>query len=191
MWMATSAYAEYTSVPAAKAIKVPAGMPPGHAAASILQGLTALTLVREAHAVRRGEWVLVHAAAGGVGGWLCQVLRAIGARTIGTAGSEEKMRVARGSGADVMVNYEEEDVVSRVMEVTGGEGVGVVFDGVGRSMFDRSLECVGRKGTLVSFGNASGAVEPLVIAYVCLSVLFWDFFFRGWASGWGLMMVLT
>lgn len=164
VWMATGAYAEYTAVPAAKAIKVPKGIPESHAAAALLQGLTALTLVREAYPVRRGEWVLVHAAAGGVGGWLCQVLRAVGARTIGTAGTGEKLRVARENGAEVVVDYGREDVLERVMGVTGGEGVRVVFDGVGRRTFDVSLACVARKGSMISFGNASGAVEPLTIA---------------------------
>lgn len=120
--------------------------------------------MREAHPVRRGEWVLVHAAAGGVGLWLCQILRAVGARTIGTASTREKLELARENGAEVVVDYGREDVRERVMGVTGGEGVGVVFDGVGKSTFDVSLACVARKGSMISFGNASGAVEPLTIA---------------------------
>ena len=164
VWMATGSYAEYTAVPAAKAIKIPSDLPESHAAAAILQGLTALTLVREAYPVQKGDWVLVHAAAGGVGLWLCQILRAIGAHTIGTASTKAKIDQAKANGAEEMIDYSHEDVVSKVKELTGGEGVKAVFDGVGKTTFDASLECLARKGTLASFGNASGAVPPLTIA---------------------------
>ncbi|KAI9763146.1 MAG: NADPH:quinone reductase [Candelina submexicana] len=164
VWIGTSSYAEYTATPADKAIKIPEGIPKTHAAAALLQGLTALTLVREAHPVQKGEWILVHAAAGGVGLWLCQILRAIGARTIGTASTVEKRELARKNGAEILIDYSKEDVVQRVEEITGGEGVAAVFDGVGKSTFDSSLECLKRKGSMVSFGNASGAVPPFTIA---------------------------
>ncbi|KAI9821745.1 MAG: NADPH:quinone reductase [Pycnora praestabilis] len=164
VWMGTSSYAEYTCAPAAKAIKIPSGIPETHAAAAILQGLTALTLVREAHRVEKGDWVLVHAAAGGVGLWLCQILRRVGAKVIGTASTAEKTALARENGAEFMVDYSHEDVVAKVKGLTGEEGVRAVFDGVGKSTFDTSLECLGRKGSMVSFGNASGAVPPLTIA---------------------------
>ena len=169
--MASSTYAEYTAMPAAKAIKIPKDIPESHAAAAILQGLTALTLVRETHPVKKGDWVLVHAAAGGVGLWLCQILRAIGAKTIGTASTADKIKLAKENGAGEMIDYSHENVVERVKELTGGEGVAAVFDGVGKSTFDDSLECVARKGTMVSFGNASGAVPPFTIAYVDLFLL--------------------
>lgn len=166
VWMATGAYAEYTAVPTAHATKVPAGVQADVAAAALLQGLTALTLIREAHPVKKGDWVLVHAAAGGVGLWLCQLLRAIGARTIGTASSAEKIDLARKNGAEVLINYSNEDVVAKVKEVTGGAGVVAAFDGVGKATFDISMESLARKGSMVSFGNASGAVPPVTIAYV-------------------------
>ncbi|KAI1208756.1 NAD(P)-binding protein [Annulohypoxylon truncatum] len=163
VWMADSAYAQYTAVPASKAIKVPSTLPPKVAAASLLQGLTALTLVREAHPVQKGDWVLVHAAAGGTGLWLVQLLKSIGARTIGTASTPEKVALALKAGATHVINYSDSDVRARVAELTAGQGVVAVFDGVGKSTFDLSLDVLARKGSLVSFGNASGAVPPVTI----------------------------
>ncbi|KAI0392377.1 hypothetical protein F5Y17DRAFT_360484 [Xylariaceae sp. FL0594] len=164
VWMAEGAYAEYTAAPADRAVKVPESLEPGKAAAALLQGVTALTLVREAHPVKKGDWVLVHAAAGGTGLLLCQLLRAIGANTIGTVSTPEKAELARQNGADHVVNYSVEDVNARVMELTDNQGCIAIFDGVGKSTFDLSLECVARKGSLISFGNASGAVPPVTIA---------------------------
>ncbi|EGP84310.1 unnamed protein product [Zymoseptoria tritici ST99CH_3D7] len=165
VWMAEGAYAEYTAAPAAKAVKVPSGVEPKIAAAALLQGITALTLVRESHAVKKGDWVLVHAAAGGVGLWLCQLLKAIGANTIGTASTQAKVDLATKAGATHMINYsEEKDVKGKIMELTGGKGVIAVFDGVGKDTFDLSLDVLARKGSMVSFGNASGAVPPVTIA---------------------------
>lgn len=108
--------------------------------------------------------MLVHAAAGGTGLWLCQLLKAVGANTIGTASTEEKVELAKKAGASYVINYSQDDVKKRVDELTGGKGVIAVFDGVGKSTFDLSLDCVARKGSLLSFGNASGAVPPLTIA---------------------------
>lgn len=163
-WMGEGAYAEFTTTPAVKAVKVPDSFKPGTAAAALLQGLTALTLVREAHPVKKGDWVLVHAAAGGTGLLLCQLLRAIGANTIGTVSTEEKAALAKQNGAAHVINYSHEDVAARVKELTGGKGCVAIFDGVGKSTFDLSLECVALKGSLISFGNASGAVPPVTIA---------------------------
>lgn len=106
----------------------------------------------------------MHAAAGGVGLWLCQLLAAVGAKTIGTASTQEKIDLAKKAGANVLINYSHEDVKSKVMEVTDGQGVIAVFDGVGKATFDLSLDCLARKGTMASFGNASGAVPPFAIA---------------------------
>ncbi|KAL7629280.1 NADPH:quinone reductase [Parahypoxylon ruwenzoriense] len=163
VWMGEGAYAEYTGVPAEKVYKVPDGVAPGIAAAALLQGLTALTLVREAYHVEKGDWVLVHAAAGGTGLLLVQLLKAIGANTIGTASTPEKVELAKKAGATHVINYSVEDVKAKVLELTGGKGVIAVFDGVGKSTFDLSLDCLARKGTLASFGNASGAVPPFSI----------------------------
>lgn len=162
--LSESTYGEYTAAPAAKATKIPADLPPKIASAALLQGLTALTLIREAHHVKKGDWVLVHAAAGGTGLWLCQLLKAVGANTIGTASTAEKVALATQAGATHVINYSEEDVKTRVDSLTSGKGVIAVFDGVGKSTFDLSLDCVARKGSLISFGNASGAVPPLAIA---------------------------
>lgn len=161
----TFAYADYTACSADKVSKIPPAVSSANACAAFLQGLTALTLVEEAYKVRKGDWILVLAAAGGVGGWLCKILKAIGANTIATVGSQEKVQVAKEQGADVVVldRNGEGEVLKVVKEYTNGEGVNAVFDGVGKDTFDRSLECVARKGTVASFGNASGAVETFSI----------------------------
>ncbi|TVY36002.1 putative quinone oxidoreductase, partial [Lachnellula cervina] len=146
-------------------VVIPSALPAGIAAAALLQGLTALTMIRESYHVQKGDWILVHAAAGGVGLWLCQLLRAVGARTIGTASTAEKLELAKENGAEVVVNYKTEtDFVGRIKEITGGEGVKAVFDSTGKDQFENDLEVVARKGTVVSFGNSSGAVPPFSIA---------------------------
>jgi len=159
VWMAAGAYAEYTAAPAAKTHIVPSSVAPGIASASILQGLTALTLMRESYLVKKGDWVLVHAAAGGVGLWFCQLLKAVGARVIGTASTADKIELAKRNGAEFMINYKEEtEFVKRVKEITGGEGVAVVFDSTGKDQFENDLEVVARKGTVVSYGNSVSGI---------------------------------
>ncbi|KAK4696558.1 NADPH:quinone reductase, partial [Lecanoromycetidae sp. Uapishka_2] len=157
-------YAEYTSAPAAKTLKIPKAVSTADACAAILQGLTALTLTEEGHAVKKGDWVLVLAASGGVGTWLCQILRAKGVHTIATVGSEAKVAVAKENGAEIVLVEGPGVVEETIKECTDGNGVIAVFDGVGKSTFDRSLDVLARKGTLVGFGNASGAVEPFLIS---------------------------
>jgi len=120
--------------------------------------------VEEAYTVQKGDWILVTAASGGVGCWLCQILKAKGAHTIATVGSEGKVGVAKENGADVVLVEGPNVVEEKVLECTNGKGVSAVFDGVGKSTFDRSLSVLARKGTLASFGNASGAVEPFAIS---------------------------
>jgi NADPH2:quinone reductase len=136
--LSASTYAEYTAAPASSSTKIPDSIPPKIAAGALLQGLTALTLIREAHAVKKGDWVLVHAAAGGTGLWLCQLLKAVGARTIGTASTAEKVELASKAGAEEVINYSHEDVKKRVDALTDGKGVIAVFDGVGKSTTYRS-----------------------------------------------------
>jgi NADPH2:quinone reductase len=160
--MGQSAYAEYTAAPANYTIPIPDSISTKTAAASLLQALTAVTLIRESYDVKRGDWILVTAAAGGVGLWLCQLLRAVGARVIATASTEEKRALAKENGAEFLLSYE--DVPGKVMEITGGEGVHAVFDSVGKDTFDSSLSTVRRKGTMVSFGNASGQVVGFALA---------------------------
>ncbi|QSZ28719.1 hypothetical protein DSL72_003221 [Monilinia vaccinii-corymbosi] len=164
VYMGTSTYAEYTTIPAHKVYGVPSDLSPGIAAAAFLQGLTALTLIREAYHVQPNDWILVHAAAGGVGLWLCQLLRVVGAKVIATASSAAKLELAKENGAKVGIHNGEEDIVKRVLEITGGEGVHAVFDSVGKDTFEGDLEVTRRKGTVVSFGNASGAVPPFAIS---------------------------
>jgi NADPH2:quinone reductase len=166
-YMGQYAYAEYTAAPSNYTIPIPDSIETKTAAASLLQALTAVTLIREAHAVQNGDWILVTAAAGGVGLWLCQLLRAVGARTIATASTPEKRQLAKDNGAEVVLEYFEDDrdlFVKKVLEITGGEGVHAVFDSVGKSTFDSSLAVVRRKGTMVSFGNASGPVTGFALA---------------------------
>jgi NADPH2:quinone reductase len=161
-YMGQSAYAEYTAAPANYTIPIPDSISTKTAAASLLQALTAVTLIRDAYEVQKGDWVLVTAAAGGVGLWLCQSLKSVGARVIATASTEEKRALAKENGAEFLLAYE--DVPKKVMEITNGEGVHAVFDSVGKSTFDGSLSTVRRKGTMVSFGNASGSVEGFALA---------------------------
>lgn len=167
-YLATTAYAEYTAVPSLHALALPETVNNETGAAALLQGLTALTLIRVAHHVNKGDWVLVHAAAGGMGLWLCQLLRATGAHVIGTASTPEKRALAQQNGAEVTLEYAssigDDAFVKKVQELTGGVGVAAVFDGVGKDTFDVSLQCVKRVGSMISFGNASGAVPPVTIA---------------------------
>ncbi|KAF5646835.1 NADPH2:quinone reductase [Fusarium sp. NRRL 52700] len=154
------AYAEYSVVNASDAVKIPDEVPTDQAVAAYLQGLTAWTFIREAGQVKAGQWVLVHAASGGVGTLLVQLLRIVGAKVIGTASSEEKLALAKKNGAEWVINSHD-DVVAKVKEITGGHGADVIFDGVGKATFDGDLEMIAAKGNLISFGNASGAVDPV------------------------------
>jgi NADPH2:quinone reductase len=166
VYAAQAAYAEYTAVSSSFAVPVPSSISSKIAAAAFLQALTAVTLIREAHSVKKGDWVLVTAAAGGVGLWLCQLLKAVGAQTIATASTAEKRELARQNGAEVLVEYHEEDrekFVKEILDITGGEGVHVVFDSVGKATFDSCLAVVRRKGSMVSFGNASGPVTGFAL----------------------------
>lgn len=164
VYLGDHAYAEFTAVPAATLIPIPDGISPEIAAASLLQGLTALTLVKEAGGIKQelgvslGPWVLVHAAAGGTGSNMVQVLKVLGAKVIGTAGGKEKCELVKSLGAGWVIDSKTEDLVARVKEITGGNGVDVIFDGVGKATFDADFEMVARKGTIVSFGNAVSAV---------------------------------
>ncbi|KAJ7922781.1 hypothetical protein B0H13DRAFT_1981728 [Mycena leptocephala] len=129
-------------------------------AAALLQGLTALTFIEEAHKVQKGETILVHTVAGGLGLLFAQLIKARGATVIGTTSTQEKAELAKANGADHVILYKDEDTVERVLELTNGVGVDAVFDGVGKDTFDNNFKLLKRKGTLVSVGNASGAVPP-------------------------------
>ena len=154
-WLAIGGYAEYTAVPASTAYVVPSDVKHGVAAAALMQGLTALTLTHRIYQVKKGDWVLVHAAAGGVGLWLCQLLKALGAKTIGTVSTAEKMKLAMENGADFMINIKEEkDLVKRVEEITGGQGVNVVYDSIGKDQTENNVNVVAKGGTIAAFGAA-------------------------------------
>jgi NADPH2:quinone reductase len=154
-------YTEARVLPVARLFKVPKEIDDVTAAAIMLKGCTVEYLVRRTYAVKPGEWVLLHAAAGGVGLLLCQWLKAIGAKLIGTAGSEDKAALARKNGCEHTILYRTEDVAKRVKEITNGRGVDVVYDSVGKSTFMGSLDSLRPRGMMVTYGNASGAVEPI------------------------------
>lgn len=155
------AYAEARIMPAEKLVPIPDFIDDQHAAAMMLQGMTAEYLLRRTFRVESGQVVLFHAAAGGVGQIACQWLKQLGATVIGTVGNEEKAELARAHGCDHTIIYTKEDFVSRVKEITDGRGVPVVYDSVGKDTFYKSLDCLQRYGTMVLFGQSSGPVEPL------------------------------
>jgi NADPH2:quinone reductase len=150
------AYAEERLVPADKLVKLPEDLDDTIAAASYLKGLTVQCLLRRTFRVERGHTILFHAAAGGVGSIACQWAQALGATVIGTVGSDEKADLARANGCDHVINYAKEDFVARVKEITGGEGVEVVYDSIGKDTFPGSLDCLKPLGMWVSFGQSSG-----------------------------------
>jgi len=154
-------YAEQVIVPAARAVPVPADISDETAGAVLLQGLTAHYLTRSTYPARPGETALVHAAAGGVGQLLTQVLTARGVRVIATTSSEQKAALARQAGAAEIIRYDRDDVASEVSRLTDGAGVDVVYDGVGRATFDGSIDSLRPRGMFVLYGAASGAVAPV------------------------------
>jgi NADPH2:quinone reductase len=154
-------YAEYATVPARVVAKLPDSLSFETAAAAMLQGLTAHYLVKSTFPLQPGQTALVHAAAGGVGLLLVQMAKALGATVIGTTSTEAKAELVRGAGADHVVLYQETDFVDPVKQLTQGQGVHVVYDSVGAATFHSSLKCLRPRGMMVSFGNASGPVEPV------------------------------
>ena len=154
------AYSQQRCLPAARLLKLPESIDFRTGAAMMLQGLTTAYLLRRTYAVQAGDAVLIHAAAGGVGLIACQWARALGATVIGTVSTEAKAELARQHGCEHVILYSHEDVAARVRDITGGEGVAVVYDGVGKDTFAVSLDSLRMRGMMVSFGNASGAVPP-------------------------------
>jgi NADPH2:quinone reductase len=154
------AYAEKRLIPADRLVKIPDGVSDEQAAAMMLQGMTAQYLIRRTYPVKKGDTILVQAAAGGVGLILCQWAKHLGATVIGTVGSEEKAALVQAHGCDHPVVYTREDFRHRVKEITKGEGVPVVYDSVGKDTFDRSLECLSPLGMMALFGQSSGKVPP-------------------------------
>jgi NADPH2:quinone reductase len=161
---APGSYCELRNLPADRLCILPEGISFEQGAAMMLKGMTVQYLIRRTHRVVAGETVLWHAAAGGVGLIACQWLKALGATVIGTAGTEEKCELARQHGADHCINYRTEDFVARVKALTGGEGVPVVYDSVGKDTFPGSIDCLRPLGLMVSFGNASGPVPAMELS---------------------------
>jgi NADPH:quinone reductase len=156
-------YSEARVMPAGVLVPIPDGITDQTAAAAMLKGMTVQYLIRRTYPVKAGETVLFHAAAGGVGLIACQWLKALGATVIGTVGSDEKAEVARAHGCDHVIISTREDIAKRVREITGGAGVPVVYDSVGKDTFLGSLDCLRPLGLMVSFGNSSGKVTPFDI----------------------------
>ncbi|QJQ94886.1 MULTISPECIES: NADPH:quinone reductase [Halomonadaceae] len=157
------AYAEFHTLPAAKVVALPDDVDVDTAAASMLKGLTVQYLLRQTCPLKGGETILWHAAAGGVGSIACQWARALGVKLIGTVSSQEKADLAMANGAWATIDYTRENVVERVRELTNGEMVDVVYDSVGKDTWETSLDCLKPRSLMVSFGNASGAVEGVNI----------------------------
>jgi NADPH2:quinone reductase len=153
-------YAEERLIDADRVVKLPDSIDSEHAAAMMLQGMTAQMLLRSVFPVHDGDTILIHAAAGGVGLIMCQWAAALGATVIGTVGTEEKAELARAHGCAHPIVYSKQDFVAEVLRITGGEKLPVVYDSVGRDTFLKSLDCLKVRGLMVSFGNASGAPEP-------------------------------
>lgn len=156
-------YATHRNLPAARAIHVPAGLDSATVAASVFKGLTAEYLTHRCVSLQPGDTVLFHAAAGGVGSFASQWLKALGVTVIGTVSTEAKAQIARAQGCDHVIIYSHDDFRDEVMRITGGKGVRVVYDSVGAHTFMRSLDCLQPRGTMVSFGESSGPVEPLAV----------------------------
>ena len=157
------AYCEARNLPAARAVKIAEGLDERTAAAIMLKGMTAHYLLRGAYRVKPGDTILFHAAAGGVGLIACQWAKHLGVSVIGTVGSAEKAELARANGCEHVIDYSRDNFVERVKEITGGEGVPVVYDSVGQATFMDSLDCLKTRGTMVSFGQSSGKVAPFDI----------------------------
>ena len=162
--MSLGSYTQRRLIPAKQLVKIPKGISEQQAAAVMLKGCTVQYLIRQAYPVQKGETVLFHAAAGGCGLIACQWLKHLGVRVIGTVGTAEKAELAKSHGCDHPIVYTEDNFVDRVKELTDGRGVPLVYDSVGKDTFNDSLECLQPRGLMVSFGNASGAVEPFAPA---------------------------
>jgi NADPH2:quinone reductase len=161
--IATGAYATERLMPADRLVKIPDGVSDEQAAATMLKGLTVEYLLRRTYAVKPGETVLYHAAAGGVGLLFGQWAKHLGATVIGTAGSPDKVELARAHGFDHVIDYSREDFAARVKEITNGAMCDVVYDSVGKDTFDGSLDCLKPRGMFVSFGQSSGEIPPFSI----------------------------
>ena len=159
--MPIGAYSQQRLVPAKIAVKLPEGISHKLAATLMTKGLTTNYLLTKTYALKAGETVLFHAAAGGVGQIFAQWAKSIGAKVIGTVGSDEKINIAKSNGYDEVINYSKDNFAKEVMKITNDNGVSAVFDGVGKNTFQGSISCLKPRGMMVSFGNASGPLDPV------------------------------
>ena len=157
--MPIGSYSTHRIFPTKKLVKVPEGIELENAVTLMTKGITTFYLLHKTYPVKSGETILYHAAAGGVGQILCQWAKSLGCKVIGTVGSDEKIEIAKANGCDHVINYSKENFSEKVKEITNGDGVPVVYDGVGKKTFDGSIECLKIRGTMVSFGNASGPLD--------------------------------
>jgi len=160
------AYSTHRIYPTKNLIKVPENIDLINVATLMTKGLTAFYLLYKTYVVKAGETILFHAAAGGVGQIFCQWAKSLNVKVIGTVGSDEKIDLAKKYGCDEVINYSKEDFAKKVMELTDNKGVPVVYDGVGKSTLEKSCECLQVRGTMISFGNASGALDPINVTKV-------------------------
>jgi|TARA_B110000438_G_scaffold134893_1_gene130465 NADPH2:quinone reductase len=158
--MPIGSYSTHRIFPTKKLVKVPEGIELENVVTLMTKGITVFYLLHKTYPVRSGETILFHAAAGGVGQILCQWAKSLGCKVIGTVGSDEKIKIAKENGCDHVINYSKENFAEKVKEITNGDGVPVVYDGVGKKTFDGSIDCLKVRGTMVSFGNASGPLDP-------------------------------
>ncbi len=159
-------YSTHRNYPTKNLVKVPEGIDLEVAATLMTKGLTTFYLLHKTYPVKSGQTILFHAAAGGVGQIFGQWAKSLGCTVIGTVGSDEKINTAKENGYDHVINYNKEDFAKKVLEITDGKGVPVVYDGVGKSTFEKSCECLQVRGTMISFGNASGALNPIDVTKV-------------------------
>ena len=158
--MPIGSYATHRIFPTKKLIKVPDEIELENVVTLMTKGFTVFYLLHKTYPVKSGETLLFHAAAGGVGQIFCQWAKSLGCKVIGTVGTDEKIEIAKANGCDYVINYSKENFAEKVKEITKGEGVPVVYDGVGKKTFDKSIECLKVRGMMVSFGNASGPLDP-------------------------------
>jgi len=166
-------YSDERVIPEKIAVKIPEGITDKIAASIMTKGLTAYYLLYKTYKVSAGETILFHAAAGGVGQIFCQWAKSIGCKVIGTVGSDSKVDIAKKNGCDFVINYNKESFDKKVLEITEGKGIGVVYDGVGKDTFEKSINCLKPRGMMVSFGNSSGSLDPInVKKYIAAKSLF-------------------
>ncbi len=162
--MPIGSYATHRIFPTKKLVRVPNEIGFENVVTLMTKGFTVFYLLHKTYPVKSGETILFHAAAGGVGQIFCQWAKSLGCKVIGTVGSDKKIEIAKNNGCDHVINYSKENFAEKVKEITNGVGVPVVYDGVGKKTFDGSIECLKIRGMMVSFGNASGPIEPCNVA---------------------------